>query len=99
MEMGAAFPAPAFEHHIGKLLVAVEQQLNTLDISRKNKRIPFIMYDGISTNILTKAAKVNPDSLCIQQTGDNIFVNADFLNMKKPAQWKPGTDIAPYTCK
>lgn len=99
MEMGAAFPAPALEHHMGKLLVAVEQQLNALDTSRKNKRIPFIMYDGISTNILTRAAKVNPDLLCIQQTGDNVFVNADFLNITKPAQWKPGTDIEPYSCK
>ena len=99
MEMGAAFPAPAFEHHIGKLLVAIEQQLNALDASRKNKRIPFIMYDGVNSNLLTKATKVNPDSLCIQQTGDNIFVNADFLNISKPAQWKPGTDITPYNCK
>ena len=99
IEMGKEFPAPAFEHHIGKLLVAIEQQLNTLDAQRKNKRIPFIMYDGISTNILNRGTKLNPDSICIQQPGDNVFVNADFLNIAKPAIWKPVTDMTAFNCK
>jgi parallel beta-helix repeat protein len=99
LEMGKEFPAPAYEHHIGKLLVAIEQQLNALDTMRKNKRIPFIMYDGFSTNLLNKGEKANPDSICIQQPGDNIFVNADFINMSKSAQWKPLTDMSTYTCK
>ena len=99
IEMGKEFPAPAFEHHIGKLLVAIEQQLNTLDAKRKNKRIPFIMYDGISTNILNRGTKLNPDSICIQQPGDNVFVNADFLNIAKPAIWKPVTDMTAFNCK
>ena len=99
IEMGKEFPAPAFEHHIGKLLVAIEQQLNTLDAQRKNKRIPFIMYDGISTNILNRGTKLNPDSICIHQPGDNVFVNADFLNIAKPAIWKPVTDMTAFNCK
>ena len=99
IEMGKEFPAPAYKHHIGKLLVAIEQQLNAQDTMRKNKRIPFIMYDGISSNILNKGTKANPDSICIQQPGDNVFVNADFLNIGKPAQWKPNNDIAPFNCK
>ena len=99
IEMGKEFPAPAFEHHIGKLLVAIEQQLNALDAQRKNKRIPFIMYDGISTNILNRGTKLNPDSICIQQPGDNVFVNADFLNIAKPAIWKPVTDMTAFNCK
>ena len=99
IEMGKEFPAPAFEHHIGKLLVAIEQQLNALDAQRKNKRIPFIMYDGISTNILNRGTKLNPDSICIQQPGDNVFVNADFLNIATPAIWKPVTDMTAFNCK
>lgn len=99
MEMGKEFPAPAYQHHIGKLLVAIEQQLNAQDNMRKNKRIPFIMYDGISSNILNKGTKANPDSICIQQPGDNVFVNADFLNIGQPAQWKPNNDMAPFNCK
>ncbi len=99
IEMGNAFPAPVYEHHIGKMLVAVEQQLNRLDPSRKNKRIPLIMYDGISSNLLTKLDVVNPDALCIQQTGDNVFVNADFLNMTNPGAWHPNTNMAAYSCK
>ncbi len=99
IEMGKEFPAPAFEHHIGKLLVAIEQQLNALDAQRKNKRIPFIMYDGISTNILNRGTKLNPDSICIHQPGDNVFVNADFLNIAKPANWKPVTDMTAFNCK
>ena len=95
MSMGSSFPEPAYKHHIGKLLVAIEQKLNT-DATRKNKRIPFIMYDGISTNILGKDVKVNPDSLRIGQTGDNVFVNADFLNMANPAKWHPSTDWTAY---
>lgn len=99
IEMGKEFPAPALEHHIGKLLVAIEHQLNALDAQRKNKRIPFIMYDGISTNILNTGTKLNPDSICIQQPGDNVFVNADFLNIAKPANWKPVTDMTAFNCK
>ncbi len=97
LTMGNSFPEPAYAHHIGKLLVAIEQKLNT-DTSRKNKRIPLIMYDGISTSLISHSTKVNPDSICIRQTGDNIFVNADFLNMSNPAKWHPGTDWALYSC-
>lgn len=99
IEMGNAFPAPAYEHHIGKLLVAVEQKLNAQDATRKNKRIPMIMYDGISSNILTKGTAANPDSICIAQTGDNLFVNADFLNIQNQDKWHPSTDMTPFTCK
>ena len=81
------------------MLVAVEQQLNRLDPSRKSKRIPLIMYDGISSNLITKLAVANPDSICIQQAGDNVFVNADFLNMTNPQMWHPNTNMAAYTCK
>jgi parallel beta-helix repeat protein len=95
MTMGSAFPEAAYAHHIGKLLVAIEQKLD-MDTARKNKRIPFIMYDGISTNILGKSMKPNPDSLRIHQTGDNVFVNADFLNMSNPAKWHPSTDWTMY---
>lgn len=99
LEMGPAFPEPAALHHIGKLLMGIEQQLNQLDPGRKHKRIPLIMYDGISTNLLTRGTAVNPDSICIAQTGDNLFVNADFLNIDKPAAWKPSVDMAPFICK
>lgn len=99
MQMGDSFPAPAYEHHMGKLLVGIEQALNAKDPSRKNKRIPFILYDGISTNLITQGSIPNPDSLCIKQTGDNIFVNADLLNITDPKKWNPGTDITPFVCK
>ena len=95
MSMGSSFPEPAYAHHIGKILVAIEQKLDT-DTSRKNKRIPMIMYDGISTNILGKDMKANPDSLRIRETGDNVFVNADFMNMSNPAKWHPSTDWSMY---
>lgn len=99
IEMGAAFPQAAYEHRIGKILVAVEQQLNAADPLRKNKRIPLIMYDGISSNVLTKGTAANPDNICIRQAGENVFVNADFLNISKPENWKPNTNMAPFTCK
>ncbi|PWU01986.1 MAG: hypothetical protein C5B52_06270 [Bacteroidetes bacterium] len=98
MTMSDKFPEPAYEHHIGKLLVGIEQMLNASDKERKNKRIPFIMYDGISSNILNQGTKANPDSLCIRQEGDNIFVNADLLNMSKPTKWHPSTDWKDYSC-
>ncbi|WP_316841689.1 parallel beta-helix domain-containing protein [Pedobacter gandavensis] len=99
IEMGPAFPKPAYEHRIGQLLVATEAQLNKLDPTRKNKRIPLIMYDGITSNVLTKGTALNPDSICIKQPGDNVFVNADFLNIANPANWKPNTNISPFQCK
>ncbi|MBO9592793.1 MAG: right-handed parallel beta-helix repeat-containing protein [Niabella sp.] len=99
LAMGPAFPEPAALHHIGKLLMGIEQQLNQQDPGRQHKRIPLIMYDGISTNLLTKGTGTNPDSICITQTGDNLFVNADFLNIEKPAAWKPSTDMRAFICK
>ncbi|HVM88417.1 MAG TPA: parallel beta-helix domain-containing protein [Puia sp.] len=99
MEMGSKFPEPAYEHHIGKLLVGVEEKLKARDTARKNLRIPYIMYDGISKNILTKQTAANPDSICISQQGDNLFVNADLLNISNPAKWHPDTNMAPYVCK
>lgn len=99
IEMGTAFPEAAYEHRIGKILIAVEQKLNSSNPDRKNKRIPFIMYDGISSNLLTKGTAVNPDGICIRQTGDNLFVNADFLNISNPKNWKPNTDLSPFICK
>ena len=56
------------------------------------------MYDGISSNILTGGSSANPDSICITQPGENMFVNADFLNMHT-YKWHPNTDMQPYTCK
>lgn len=98
-EMGAEFPAPAHEHRIGQMLVATELQLNKVEPERNSKRIPFILYDGISSNILTQGTGLNPDSLCIDQPGENIFVNADFANIGNPQNWKPNTNSSPYICK
>jgi len=97
LQMGNQFPEPAYAHHTGKVIVAIEQKLNADDPSRKGTRIPFIMYDGISTNILTKGTGINPDSICIGQTGVNLFVNADALNIGAK-NWKPNTDILPFSC-
>lgn len=98
MEMGKAFPEPAFAHHSGKIIVGIEQKLNADDPSRKGGRIPLIMYDGISTNILTKGAQANPDSICIRQKQSNLFVNADAFNIESKT-WKPSTDITAFSCK
>lgn len=98
-EMGNDFPAPAHEHRIGQMLVATEHQLNQIEPNRKNKRIPFILYDGINSNLLTQGTALNPDSLCIDQPGENIFVNADFLNIGNPKNWKPNTNSSPFICK
>lgn len=90
IEMADAFPEPVYHHHTGQVLVAIEKALG--------KRIPPIVYDGISTNVITQEQKINPDSICIRQTGDNLFVNADGLNIGT-AKWKPGTDMQPFICK
>jgi parallel beta-helix repeat protein len=99
MQMGDKFPEAVYQHHIGKLLVGIEEKLKAEDTSRKNMRIPFIMYDGISKNMLTKQNLSNPDSICISQQGSNLFVNADFINISNQAKWHPDTNMSPYVCK
>lgn len=99
LEMGPDFPKPAFEHRIGQVLVATQEQLNRLEPDRKFKRIPLIVYDGFSSNILTNGTALNPDSICINQPEENLFVNADFQNIAKPENWKPNTNIVPFQCK
>ncbi|SHL58368.1 parallel beta-helix repeat-containing protein [Chitinophaga jiangningensis] len=98
MQVADSFPTAVYAHHTGKVLVGIEQMLNAQDPSRKNARLPFITWDGITTNILTGGKGVNPDSLCISQQQPNLFVNADALNIGKPS-WKPTTDVTPYVCK
>jgi parallel beta-helix repeat protein len=98
LEMGKAFPEPAYVHHTGKFIVAIEQKLNAGDTARKGGRIPLIMYDGISTNLLTKGTLANPDSICIKQKEMNLFVNADAMNIESK-NWKPSTDMSAFICK
>lgn len=96
-QMGDAFPKPLHEHKMGPMFVAVEETLRKMDPAIK--RVPFIFYDGVSTNLLNNGHGANPDSLCIQQKESNVFVNANFLQMSNPAKWKPDTNIAPFACK
>jgi parallel beta-helix repeat protein len=98
IEMGQTFPQEAFTHHMGQMLVGVEQKLAQLDPARKNSRIPFILYDGVTTNIINKGTEPNPDSICIKQEGTNIFVNADIINFNSKT-WHPNTDITPFSCQ
>lgn len=48
---------------------------------------------------MTGETTANPDSLCIDQKGDNLFVDADFAHVMTPEQWHPSIDIAAYTCQ
>ncbi|MBV8253638.1 MAG: right-handed parallel beta-helix repeat-containing protein [Chitinophaga sp.] len=98
MQVADSFPPAVYTHHIGKVLVAIEQQLNAQDPARGKARLPYIIWDGITTNILTKGTGVNPDSICVQQKQNNLFVNADGLNLGKPG-WHPTTDVTPFQCK
>lgn len=99
INMGIEFPKPAYEHRVGQLIIATEQQLNVVETDRKNKRIPAILYDGVTSNILTQGTDPNPDKLCINQPGENMFVNADFAMVKDPKNWKPSTNMQPFVCK
>ncbi|NML22417.1 hypothetical protein HHL16_16150 [Pseudoflavitalea sp. G-6-1-2] len=96
-QMADAFPQPLHEHRMGPMFVAVEETLRKIDPAIK--RVPFIFYDGVSTNVLSNGSAVNPDSLCIGQKEPNAFVNANFLTMSNPAKWKPDTNITPFVCK
>ena len=73
--------------------------MNGIDPNRKNKRIPAILYDGVTSNIMTQGTEPNPDQVCINQPGENMFVNADFANVKDPAKWKPNSNVQPFECK
>lgn len=97
--MGNEFPKPAYEHRVGQLIIATEQQMNGIDPNRKNKRIPAILYDGVTSHIMTQGTTPNPDQVCINQPGENMFVNADFANVKDPAKWKPNSNVQPFECK
>lgn len=97
--MGNEFPKPAYEHRVGQLIIATEQQMNGIDPNRNNKRIPAILYDGVTSNIMTQGTTPNPDQVCINQPGENMFVNADFANVKDPANWKPNSNVQPFECK
>ena len=99
ISMGKEFPKPAYEHRVGQLIIATEQQLNAMHPDRTNKRIPAILYDGVTSNIMSQGTDPNPDKLCINQPGENMFVNADFANVKNPANWKPNTNMDPFACK
>jgi hypothetical protein len=58
---------------MGQMLVGIEQALNMMDTAKKNKRIPMILYDGISTNILQVALHLTP-ILCVLNKMATIFL-------------------------
>ena len=99
ISMGDKFPQPAYEHRIGQLIIATEAQLNVVEPNRLVKRIPAILYDGISSNIMTNGTAPNPDAICIDQPGENMFVSADFKNAGKGDKWKPSSNVKPFQCK
>ncbi|WP_053003658.1 parallel beta-helix domain-containing protein [Sphingobacterium sp. Ag1] len=98
IKMGDKFPQAAYEHRIGQLIIATEAQLNSVEPDRKNKRIPAILYDGITSNVITNGRTQNPDSICINQPGENMFVAADFSHAGQPAKWKPSSNVQPFLC-
>jgi parallel beta-helix repeat protein len=98
IKMGDKFPQAAYEHRIGQLIIATEAQLNSVEPDRKNKRIPAILYDGITSNVITNGRTQNPDSICINQPGENMFVAADFSHAGQPAKWKPSSNVQPFQC-
>ena len=75
------FPPPALEHHMGKMLVGIEQALNMMDTTRKNKRIPLILYDGISTNIITGDSLQTP-ILCALNKPAIMFCKCRHLHIQ-----------------
>ena len=99
IKMGDKFPQAAYEHRIGQLIIATEAQLNSVEPDRKNKRIPAILYDGITSNVITNGHTQNPDSICINQPGENMFVAADFSHAGQPKMWKPSSNVQPFQCK
>ncbi|MCS4165607.1 MULTISPECIES: parallel beta-helix domain-containing protein [Sphingobacterium] len=99
IKMGDKFPQAAYEHRIGQLIIATEAQLNSVEPDRKNKRVPAILYDGITSNVITNGHTQNPDSICINQPGENMFVSADFSHAGQPAKWKPSSNVQPFQCK
>ena len=99
LSMGDSFPQPALVHQSGQLFVAIEKKLQAEDTSRRHERIPLILYDGSNTNVLNNGSAVNPDSICIEQSGSNMFVNADLLNLENQKKWHPTVDMHPFQCK
>ena len=99
IRMGSSFPEPARVHHIGQLVIATESQLNKVEPNRAYKRIPAILYDGVTSNVLNQGIAPNPDEICIKQPGENMFVRADFGNLSTPAAWKPSSDSKPFACE
>ncbi|MEI2272028.1 right-handed parallel beta-helix repeat-containing protein [Sphingobacterium sp. ML3W] len=99
IKMEDKFPQPAYEHRIGQLIIATEAQLNAVEPNRSVKRIPAILYDGITSNIMTNGTSLNPDSICIDQPGENMFVSADFKHAGQADKWKPSSNVKPFQCK
>lgn len=97
MIMADTFPSAVYEHHTGKILVAIAKQLKVQDPYRHKANLPFIIYDGITSNVLTRGTSPNPDNLCIKEQEEDLFVNADALRMQTK-KWFPYTDERPFLC-
>lgn len=95
MSKQAEFPAAAYEHELGSLLINLHELLNLLDPTN-HPEMQHILIDGLNSNALTGDTLVNPDNLCIQENEANLFLNLDLLNAGQPG-WQVSTDVSPFT--
>jgi parallel beta-helix repeat protein len=90
------FPAAAYQHELGSMLIALHNLLKLTD-PVKHPYLQHIVIDGVNSNIMTGGTDKNPDNLCIKENEPVLFLNADFFNALTTA-WKPSPYVKPYKC-
>jgi parallel beta-helix repeat protein len=90
------FPAAAYQHELGSLLITLHELLNLLDPFR-HPYLQHIIIDGFNSNTISGGTAANPDNLCIEESEPVLFLNLDFADIGTP-QWRVSTNVNPYNC-
>ena len=85
----AAFPGPAFDHDLAKVIIEVNGALKKMDPT-SHASVQHILYDGVALG-----EGPNPSNICIAEAPTTTFLNMDAGN----GFASPSTDLEAFNCQ
>ena len=85
----AAFPAPAYDHDLAKVIIEVNGALKKMDPT-SHASVQHILYDGVALG-----EGPNPSNICIAEAPTTTFLNMDAGN----GFASPSTNLEAFNCQ
>lgn len=98
MTKSATIPQTTKDHELGGQLNQIHEGLLLLEFGTYTE-MQHILIDGLNSNALAGHDSIpNPDNLCIEETEEQLFLDAD-LARAGTLDWMYSLDVTPYVCE